>query len=68
MTELRKSFHGELAEVHAELLRIGAQAITSSRGRSSGVGGLCRKCSKSVMGFTALPAPEYQRPDSRPAR
>ena len=45
-----------------------AQAITSSRGRSSGVGGLCRKCSKSVMGFTALPAPEYQRPDSRPVR
>ena len=27
MTELRKSFHGELAEVHAELLRIGAQVI-----------------------------------------
>lgn len=27
MTELRKSFHGELAEVHAELMRIGAQVI-----------------------------------------
>ena len=27
MTELRKSFHGELAEVHGELLRIGAQVI-----------------------------------------
>ena len=27
MTELRKSFHGELAEVHGELMRIGAQVI-----------------------------------------
>ena len=31
------------------LLRIGAQTITSSRGRSSGVGGLCRWCSNSDM-------------------
>ena len=27
MTELRKSFHTELAEVHAELMRVGAQVI-----------------------------------------
>lgn len=27
MTELRKTFHSELAEVHAELMRIGAQVI-----------------------------------------
>jgi hypothetical protein len=30
------------------LLRIGAQATTSSRGRVNGVGGRCRTCSKDI--------------------